>query len=181
MNHASPSAQDPLDRLLASSPIHPSPDFTARVMEALHRPEAITEETIDRLLSIHPCQPSEEFTEKVLQQAHRQRSAQPSTVEYLPGSLQQTLAWAAVAVFSLLSWYQVVQSPNRRQLSPEPAASVPLGIASNQTLVHPAEDGALRADVSPQIEEILLLAEGLRDAGTLLDADTLEVLAVMLR
>lgn len=177
MKNDFPDARDPLDQLLAARPIRPAPDFAQRVLTALRRKDEITDETVDRLLASQPCQPSDTFTQKVLQRVR----AQPATAERLPWYLQQTLAWAAVALFSLVGWYQAVQGPSSPLIRKEGSPATTSTLAKAETPLQPATEVTADPGAYPQMEEILLLAEGLRDAGTLLDSDTMEVLAVMTR
>lgn len=177
-------SNDPLDELLASKPIRPSPGFSDKVMHALAQPDAL-DGLLDRNLSEQSLEPGTAFTERVLAEMQAEPDHKvigfPSWVVAI-GSIAALLVAGALAFAALFTkgWEDAreqsrVASSTKITEQEEPLASTLGTLPTDQAHISPV---VAFADMS-EWEELLVMQATLEDIAALDEQQGWETVALL--
>ncbi|MDX2110183.1 MAG: hypothetical protein SFY80_08090 [Verrucomicrobiota bacterium] len=175
----SPRTEALLDALLSSKQVQPTELFNEKTIAAIRASSSLTghaDAVADALLKKQSATTSPEFTAKVLAQLRNDTPSTSKTIRF-PGTPAWLLRSTAIAA-SLLLCVGLWHASRNTQPAATPGV---VALTQPHNTVAPASTKAPSVTNESNLEEVLLLAEGLGDARPLLDTDLFTALAVMAR
>jgi hypothetical protein len=189
-----PTGKDPIERLLGSQPVQPSPGFTEKTLARLQAEGTgpLSEEEFDRRLDAWladmPLEPEREFAATVLEEARRPQEHRvfglPAWVSAL-GGIAAVLVIGAFAAVSVLKDTESPQPTVAALDTPVPAATATAPLTAQpdvQDDLDNAPDFLFVASADSRadnLSDLILMQDALVEVAALSDQTTIEALDLL--